>query len=65
MIADLSLLRVSGEDIAATTEIEEIRWIAPARQGNIIVAPLTEHHILPVYLRRANRAAGQAKSGAD
>lgn len=52
VIADVFLLHVKNEDIKAAAEIEEIRWVSPAQPGEIIMAPLTEHHILPFFLRR-------------
>lgn len=58
VIADVFLLQVNGDDIHATAEIEEIRWISPAEPGEIIMASLTEHYILPFYRERESRAAG-------
>jgi acyl dehydratase len=58
LIADVFLRHVEDADIKATVEIEEIRWISPAEPGEIIMASLTERHILPFYRRRKSRAAG-------
>lgn len=52
VVADVFLLHVRNEAITATAEIAEIRWISPAKPGDILMAPLTEHHILPFYRRR-------------
>ncbi|WP_412066110.1 NUDIX hydrolase [Rhizobium sp. SYY.PMSO] len=49
VVADVFRLHVSDAGIAATAEIEEIRWVSPQNPGNIIMAPLTEHHILPYH----------------
>ncbi len=51
VIADVFLLRVDDADIQPTAEIEEIRWVPPDALGEIIMAPLTEDHILPFYLQ--------------
>ncbi|MFT3999989.1 MAG: NUDIX domain-containing protein [Rhizobium sp.] len=52
VVADVFRLHVSDAGIAATAEIEEIRWVSPQNPGNIIMAPLTEHHILPYHRRQ-------------
>ncbi len=52
VVADVFRLHVSDAGIAATAEIEEIRWVSPQNPGNIIIAPLTEHHILPYHRRQ-------------
>lgn len=58
VIADVFLLHVRDDDIHATAEIEETRWISLAEPGEIIMAPLTEHHILPFFLQRESWLAG-------
>ncbi len=52
VVADVFRLHVSDAGIAATAEIEEICWVSPQNPGNIIMAPLTEHHILPYHRRQ-------------
>lgn len=52
VVADVFLLHVNDIAISATAEIEEIRWISLDDPGDIHMAPLTEHHILPFYRRR-------------
>lgn len=52
VVADIFRLHVSDTAIAATAEIEEIRWVSPARPGDLPMAPLTEHHILPFHRQR-------------
>lgn len=52
VVADVFLLYVNDGAIGATAEIEEIRWISLAEPGDILMAPLTEHHILPFYRQR-------------
>ncbi len=52
VVADVFRLHVSDAGIAATAEIEEIRWVSPQNPGSIIMAPLTEHHILPYHRRQ-------------
>ena len=49
VVADVFRLHVGDIAIAATAEIEEIRWVSPARPGDLPMAPLTEHHILPFH----------------
>lgn len=49
VIADVFRLHMSDATIAATAEIEEIRWVSPQNPGDIVMAPLTEHHILPFH----------------
>lgn len=52
VIADVFLMHAQNHDIKATAEIEEVCWISPAEPGEIIMASLTEHHILPFYRQR-------------
>ncbi|OWV68155.1 DNA mismatch repair protein MutT [Rhizobium sp. R339] len=52
VVADVFLLHVGDGAVSATAEIEEIRWISPMEPGDILMAPLTEHHILPFYRQR-------------
>ncbi|OCJ07358.1 DNA mismatch repair protein MutT [Rhizobium sp. AC27/96] len=49
VVADVFRLEVGDIEIRATAEIEEIRWVSPLRPGNLPMAPLTEHHILPFH----------------
>lgn len=49
VVADVFRLHVGDTAIAATAEIEEIRWVSPDRPGDLPMAPLTEHHILPFH----------------
>lgn len=49
VVADVFRLHVGDTAITATAEIEEIRWVCPNRPGNLSMAPLTEHHILPFH----------------
>ncbi|MBB6485967.1 NUDIX hydrolase [Rhizobium lusitanum] len=49
VVADVFRLDVGDAAITAAAEIEEIRWISPAHPGTISMAPLTEHHILPLH----------------
>lgn len=58
VIAEVFLLHVNDDAIAATSEIEEIRWISPVEPGNILMAPLTEHHILPFHRQQNASVAG-------
>jgi len=45
--ADLFELQIVGQ-ARAQSEIAEIIWIAPEDTGQIKLAPLTEHHVLPL-----------------
>lgn len=58
VVAEVFLLHVKDNDIKATAEIEEVLWISPSEPGEVIMAPLTEHHILPFYRQRQSRVAG-------
>ena len=49
VIADIFRLHVGDAEIGATAEIEEIRWISPQNPPDIVMAPLTEHHVLPFH----------------
>lgn len=49
VVADVFRFEVGDIEIRATAEIEEIRWVSPLRPGNLPMAPLTEHHILPFH----------------
>ncbi|UVD58242.1 NUDIX domain-containing protein [Rhizobium sp. Pop5] len=55
VVADIFQLHIDGHAVSAVAEIEEIRWVSPAEPGDILMAALTEHHILP--LNRQLRAA--------
>ncbi|MFK0164449.1 NUDIX domain-containing protein [Rhizobium sp. NPDC090279] len=56
VVADLFRLRVGNIEIAPTAEIEEIRWVSPQNPRDIIMAPLTEHHVLP-FCRQQDTSA--------
>jgi len=58
VVAEVFLVHAKDADIKATAEIEEFRWISPSEAGGIIMAPLTEHHILPFYRQRQSQATG-------
>ena len=49
VVADLFRLHVGNIEITPAAEIEEIRWVSPQDPGDIAMAPLTEHHVLPFY----------------
>jgi len=51
--ADVFLIESGDAHIASSAEIEELRWIDPKKPGDIVMAELTEHHILPAYLQNA------------
>ena len=38
-----------GADVSPAAEIEEVRWIDPATDGDVTLAPLTRDMILPFY----------------
>lgn len=50
--ADVFLIESGDAHIASSAEIEELRWIDPETPGDITMAELTEHHILPAYLQK-------------
>ena len=45
--AELFAVHLAG-DIAAGAEIEELAWIDPDAPGDILLAPLTRDHVLPL-----------------
>ncbi|UWF48214.1 NUDIX domain-containing protein [Pseudomonas sp. N3-W] len=46
--AELFLLTIHS-DVSPAAEIEEVIWIDPATDGNVVLAPLTRDVILPFY----------------
>jgi 8-oxo-dGTP diphosphatase len=50
--ADVFVIDIGDTHIASSSEIEELRWINPEKPGDILMAQLTEHHILPAYLQK-------------
>ena len=58
VIADTFRLHVEDAAIIATAEIEEVRWVSPVDPGDLPMAPLTEHHILPFHRQQTASAAG-------
>ncbi|ENN88726.1 hydrolase, NUDIX family [Rhizobium freirei PRF 81] len=49
VVADVFRLHVGDTAITAAAEIEELRWVSPVDPGAIVMAPLTEYHILPFH----------------
>lgn len=58
VIADTFRLHVGDAAITATAEIEEVRWVSPVDPGDLPMAPLTEHHILPFHRQQTASADG-------
>ncbi len=54
--ADVFLIESGNAQITNSAEIEELCWIDPEEPGDIAMAELTEHHILPAYMQK--RAGG-------
>ncbi|GES48976.1 MULTISPECIES: NUDIX hydrolase [Rhizobium] len=54
VVADIFRLHVGDTAITAAAEIEEIRWVSPQDPGDITMAPLTEHHVLPFHPQRSH-----------
>lgn len=50
--ADVFLIDIRDAEITQYAEIEELRWICPESPGDIVMAQLTEQHILPAYLQK-------------
>lgn len=49
-IVEAELFQVTiDEPVSPAAEIEEVRWIDPATDGDLILAPLTRDLILPFY----------------
>lgn len=49
---------------AASAEIAELRWVDPASPGELNIAPLSRHHILPAVASRQSLTAGAIRSPA-
>lgn len=47
--AEMFVLDLGDRMIAPAAEIEEIRWISAVDPGDIVLAELTEHHVLPAW----------------
>ncbi|MCC2608603.1 NUDIX hydrolase [Neorhizobium petrolearium] len=47
--ADVFVFESGDRIVAPAAEIEEIRWISPIDPADIVLAELTEHHILPAW----------------
>ncbi|MBB4566694.1 NUDIX domain-containing protein [Rhizobium leucaenae] len=60
VIAEVFRLDIGDDVIQPAAEIEEIRWISPANLGDIPLASLTEHQILPAH--RQQLSAGMDQS---
>jgi len=58
VVADIFRLHVGDAEVTATAEIEEIRWISPQDPRDIVMAPLTEHHVLPFYRQQGTFESG-------
>lgn len=54
LVAHVFLLDLASADHRVAAEIEESRWIEPARPGDVVLAPLAADHLLP-WLVRARR----------
>jgi len=54
VVADIFRLQVGNIAITAAAEIEEICWVSPQDPGNITMAPLTEHHVLPFHRQQSH-----------
>lgn len=53
VVADVFRLDIGSAELRPAAEIEEIRWVSPLALGDLAMAPLTEHHILPFHRRQA------------
>lgn len=47
VVAEVYRIQIQHSSVRAAAEIEEIIWISPVDPGNLELAPLTAHHILP------------------
>lgn len=52
--AHLFHIRTSGREFSAAAELEEVLWVPIETAGELHLAPLTRHHVLP--LARALRS---------
>lgn len=51
--ADVFLIDIGDTEIIKSAEIEELCWISPESPGDIVMAQLTEYHILPAYPKKS------------
>ena len=49
VVAEVFRLEIGDRHIRPAAEIEQIAWISPRDPGDILMAPLTGHQILPAY----------------
>ena len=54
--AELFQLTIDSH-VSPAAEIEEVRWIDPATDGDVMLAPLTRDQILPFYRASLNETA--------
>ncbi len=54
--AEMFLFEYCGE-VKVNAEIEEYRWVDPAMQADVNLAPLTRDYVLPLLAKLLNRAA--------
>ena len=60
-IVEAELFRVDlSNTVTPAAEIEEIAWIDPATTTDLILAPLTRDHVLPLHRRLGNGIAASS-----
>ncbi|MGB4137460.1 MAG: NUDIX domain-containing protein [Microbacterium sp.] len=48
VVATAFAMTAEPEDVVVQAELAELRWIAPAEQDDLLLAPLSEEHLLPI-----------------
>ncbi|MCU1512956.1 MAG: mismatch repair protein MutT [Microbacteriaceae bacterium] len=56
---------VVTDPVAVASEIEELVWVDPSRPGDIQLAPLSRHILLPLLARRAAVTSGRTSLDGD
>jgi 8-oxo-dGTP diphosphatase len=56
---ELFRIDVSGE-VAPAAEIEEIAWVEPGSARSLMLAPLTQTHVLPLHAAQRGALSGSA-----
>ncbi|MFE6734500.1 NUDIX domain-containing protein [Microbacterium sp. NPDC057650] len=48
VVATAFAMSAEPEDVVAQAELAELRWITEAEQDSLLLAPLSEEHLLPI-----------------
>ncbi|WP_353115282.1 NUDIX domain-containing protein [Microbacterium sp.] len=48
VVATAFAMTAEPEDVQVQAELAELRWLAPSERGEVLLAPLSEEHLLPI-----------------